>query len=79
MNAPPQFEPGNGAQGPGGSFVSVSPKNPLDHWLRRDDRGATAVEYALFAGLIAAVIIGTVLVLGQVVLGLFNAPLSAGF
>ena len=31
----------------------------------RDDRGASAVEYSLIIALIAAVIIGVVLVLGQ--------------
>jgi Flp pilus assembly pilin Flp len=49
------------------------------HLPRRNDRGATAVEYALFIGLIAAVIFGVVLVLGQTVLGLFTAPITAGF
>ncbi|MGE5133155.1 MAG: Flp family type IVb pilin [Gemmatimonadota bacterium] len=33
--------------------------------MARDDRGATAVEYGLIVALIAAVIIGTVLILGQ--------------
>jgi pilus assembly protein Flp/PilA len=35
-------------------------------WLmtRRDEAGATAVEYGLLVALIAAVIIGTVLILG---------------
>ena len=32
---------------------------------REDDRGATAVEYGLMVGLIAVVIIGTVIALGQ--------------
>jgi len=49
------------------------------HPLRWDDRGATTVEYALFIGLIAAVIFGAVLTLGQLVLGLFTAPINAGF
>jgi Flp pilus assembly pilin Flp len=51
----------------------------LCHPLRRDDRGATAAEYAFFIGLIAAVIFAAVIALGQVVLGLFNAPITAGF
>ena len=46
------------------------------HSLRGSDGGATAVEYALIIGFIAAVIIGTVAALGQAVLGLFNAPLG---
>jgi pilus assembly protein Flp/PilA len=47
--------------------------------VHRDDRGATAVEYALFIALIAAVIFGAVLLLGQSVLGLFTAAITAGF
>jgi pilus assembly protein Flp/PilA len=39
----------------------------------RDDRGATAVEYALIASLIAAVIAALVVLLGQDVLGLFES------
>jgi len=39
---------------------------------RQDDRGATAVEYSLLVGLITAVIVGAVTVLGLNVLGLFN-------
>lgn len=37
------------------------------------ERGATAVEYALMAALIAGVIVAVVFVLGQQVLGLFKA------
>lgn len=51
----------------------------LGRLLRGGDRGATAVEYGLIIGLIAAVIFGAVLVLGQLVLGLFAAPLLSGF
>jgi len=47
--------------------------------MHGDDRGATAVEYALLIALIVAVIFGAVLVLGQLVLGLFTAPITAGF
>jgi pilus assembly protein Flp/PilA len=39
---------------------------------RQDDHGVTAVEYSLMVGLIAAVIVGAVTVLGLNVLGLFN-------
>ena len=46
------------------------------HW---DDCGAAPVEYALFIVLIAAVIFGVVLLLGQSVLGLFTAAITAGF
>jgi len=38
------------------------------------DEGATAVEYALIASLIALVIIGAVTLLGQAVAGLFAVP-----
>lgn len=39
--------------------------------LRRED-GATAVEYALMASLIALVIVGAVIVLGQSVSAIFQ-------
>jgi len=39
----------------------------------RDDQGATAVEYSLLVGLIAAVIVGAVTAFGLGVLGLFSA------
>jgi pilus assembly protein Flp/PilA len=42
------------------------------HRRRRDDRGATAVEYGLIVGLIAAVIIGAVTAFGLGVFGLFG-------
>ena len=51
----------------------------LGHILLKDERGASAVEYALFMAFVAAVIFGVVLALGQLVLGLFNAPITAGF
>jgi pilus assembly protein Flp/PilA len=40
----------------------------------QDESGATAVEYALIMGLIAAVIIVTVGLLGVTTVGLFNRP-----
>jgi pilus assembly protein Flp/PilA len=44
-----------------------------------DESGATAVEYALLASLIAAVIGGTVAALGQQVLTLFQSlPIPFG-
>jgi pilus assembly protein Flp/PilA len=42
------------------SLVSVA-----QHRLRREEKGATAVEYGLMVGLIAVVIIGTVVLLGE--------------
>lgn len=46
-----------------------------DRWRRalRADIGATAVEYALMVGFIAAVIVTTVMTLGSAVLGLFQS------
>ncbi|NTU43084.1 MAG: Flp family type IVb pilin [Nitrospirales bacterium] len=39
----------------------------------RNEEGASAVEYALIAGLIAVVIIGVVTLLGQNISGVFQA------
>ena len=39
---------------------------------RDEERGATAVEYGLLVALIAAVIIATVVLLGQNILDAFN-------
>lgn len=47
-------------------------KTVLEHM--RTERGATSVEYALMAGLIAVVIAGSVAVFGQAVMQLFNVP-----
>jgi pilus assembly protein Flp/PilA len=44
--------------------VIVSLQEYLSAALRRDDRGATAVEYGLLVALIAAVIVGIVATLG---------------
>jgi len=45
--------------------------------LRSDERGVTSVEYGLMAALIAVVIIGAVTLLGQNLLGVFNAVAAA--
>ena len=45
--------------------------------LRRDEKGATAVEYGLMVGLIAVAIIGAVQLLGGRLTGLFNAIAGA--
>ncbi len=39
---------------------------------REEEKGATAVEYGLLVALIAAIIIATVALLGQNILGAFN-------
>ena len=44
---------------------------------RRDDHGATSVEYGLMVALIAVVIIAAVTLFGQNMVGLFNVPASA--
>ena len=44
--------------------VIVSLQEYLSAALRRDDRGATAVEYGLLVALIAAVIVAIVVTLG---------------
>lgn len=43
---------------------------------RQGDRGATAVEYALMAGLIALVIVTAVTLFGQNVITLYKVPAS---
>jgi len=43
-------------------FVALA--NTLAQRLGRDDRGATAVEYGMIVALIAAIIVGTVALLG---------------
>lgn len=45
--------------------------------LRRDDTGATAVEYGLMAALIAVAIITGVTLLGQNLLAIFNQVAGA--
>ena len=55
-------------------FVSLT--SFLAQRLGRDDRGATAVEYGLIVALIAAVIIGTVALLGTAVNNAFNTVLG---
>ena len=41
--------------------------------LKREEKGATAVEYGLMVGLIAVVIIGAVVILGNKLNGLFTS------
>jgi len=45
--------------------------------LNRDEEGATAVEYGLLVGLISIAIVGTLLLLGPVLDGLFQQVLNA--
>jgi pilus assembly protein Flp/PilA len=53
----------------------VSAQNALVLRLR-SDRGATAVEYGLLVALIAAVIIGIVIIVGKQVSNAFNSVSS---
>jgi pilus assembly protein Flp/PilA len=52
--------------------VFVIVQNLLAETLRRGDRGATAVEYALLATLIAVVIVAVVTALGVSVQAMFS-------
>lgn len=45
--------------------------------ISRDDRGATAVEYAIMVSLIAIVIVASVTLFGQNMIQLFQVPASA--
>ena len=40
--------------------------------MRREDRGATMVEYGLMVALIAVVVVPALLILGPAIFGLFN-------
>jgi pilus assembly protein Flp/PilA len=55
----------------------VSLQNYLSQPLRRDERGATAVEYGLMVALIAAVIVGVVTTLGSKLGTLFTTVSNA--
>jgi pilus assembly protein Flp/PilA len=54
-------------------------KSPMQMIQRfvRDERGATAIEYALIASGISIVIVGTVATLGSNVKGLFTSVSAA--
>jgi pilus assembly protein Flp/PilA len=55
----------------------VSLQNYLSQPLRRDERGATAVEYGLMVALIAAVIVTVVTTLGSKLSTLFSNVANA--
>ena len=57
--------------------VFMSLQSYLSAALRRDDRGATAVEYGLLVALIAAIIVGIVATLGTQVSAAFAAVSAA--
>lgn len=52
-------------------------QNFLAEPVRRDDRGATAVEYGLIVTLIAVAIIATVTVLGTTIAAKFQQVINA--
>lgn len=45
--------------------------------IKQEEKGATAVEYALIVGLIAVVIIGAVTLLGTQIKDIFNSIVNA--
>ena len=68
---------------PLGRFVVRQRSRPSDSWLNRGrpgvhrgDHGATAVEYGLMVGLIAIVIVVSVVAFGHNVSDLYNVPSS---
>jgi len=56
-------------------FVALA--SYLSQRLGRDDRGATAVEYGMMVALIAAVIVGTVVILGNQINAAFTTITGA--
>jgi len=52
--------------------VLVFLQNFVAEPLRRDDRGVTSVEYGLLLTMIAAVLIGAVVIFGGVLSGVFK-------
>ena len=58
-------------------FALVSLAAFLEDRLRRDEKGATAVEYGLMVGLIAVVIIAAVIALGGRLNVLFRSIVTA--
>jgi pilus assembly protein Flp/PilA len=52
-------------------------QNLIAEQLRRDDRGASAVEYGLLVALIAAVIVGAVTLIGTNLTSVFNKVANA--
>jgi pilus assembly protein Flp/PilA len=57
--------------------IIVAAQNYIAEYLRRDDRGATAVEYGLIVALIAAFIAAIVGTLGKAVEAAFQAVVTA--
>ena len=54
------------------AFLIAAQTFVADRFDKKNDRGATAVEYGLLVGLIAVVIIAAVLLLGNQLVALFN-------
>ena len=55
------------------AFLIAAQTFVADRFDKKNDRGATAVEYGLLVALIAAVIIGAVVILGPLLEGAFDS------
>lgn len=45
--------------------------------LRRDERGATAVEYGIIVALVAGVLVGSLALFGSAITAMFNTVITA--
>lgn len=71
MNTPVK----NSSAAPSGLVAKRGLRERIQHLtraFRRDENGATAVEYGLIVGLIAIVIVGAVSILGGTLKGMFE-------
>ncbi|ETX03315.1 MAG: hypothetical protein ETSY1_00450 [Candidatus Entotheonella factor] len=50
----------------------IAAKEMIRTYVAKDQRGATAIEYGLIAGLIAAVLVGILQATGTSLVGIFN-------
>ncbi|WP_306231499.1 Flp family type IVb pilin [Agrococcus beijingensis] len=55
------------------AFLVAAQTFVADRFDKKNDRGATAVEYGLLVALIAAAIIGAVVILGPLLEGAFDS------
>ena len=59
------------------AFLSAVSAFVADRFDKKNDRGATAVEYGLLVGLIAVAIIAVLILLGPAIAGMFEDVLAA--
>ena len=59
------------------AFLSAVSAFVADRFDKKNDRGATAVEYGLLVGLIAVAIIAVLLILGPEIAALFQRVVDA--